>query len=264
MKAVKILLTVILAVLLIVGIAASLFVNNINDVVKTVVEDVGSDTLKTKVTLDNVDIKLLAGRIVLRDLAIANPEGFSSPNIFQLDEIIVHVDILSLLNNTVAIKEISIDGADITAEQKANSTNVKKLLDNVESGTSSPAGDDESTPAATEKILIKVEKFRLANSTARIVTEQWGEKELVLKEIELLNIGGEKGVPASQLAQDILRPIVKELQQSTERRLKEIVKEKAKERLKEKTDAAKDKIKNTIDSAFGEGSVDKLKSLFGK
>jgi len=263
MKASKIFLGLLVAIIAIALLVVLLAVNNINTLVKTAIEEVGTDTLNTAVTVDQVDIELLGGQLVLGGLSVANPEGFTAATIFQMDRIVVAVDLMSLLDSHVLVEQIVIDGAQINAEQKGNRSNVTALLDSIEQSEDSSAedsADEDKTVTETpgESLLISVNQFRLANSSATLLTEQWGEQALTLDELELNNIGGAKGVPPPELAQEVLRPVVKNLQKSVEHLLRAIMMEKAKERLLEKTDAITDKLKDIV----GEDAVDKLKSFF--
>lgn len=260
MKASKVLLGLLVAMIVIVLLVVVLAVNNINTLVKTAIEEVGSDTLNTAVTVDQVDIELLGGQLVLGGLSVANPEGFTAPTIFQMDRITVAVDLLSLLDNHVLVEQIIIDGAQINAEQKGTGSNVTTLLDSIEQSEEGSAEQMPVVESTSEPVLISVNQFRLANSTATLLTEQFGEQALNLEELLLSNIGGAEGVPASQLAQEVLRPVVKSLQKSMERRLKDMVIEKAKQRLLEKTG----KVTEKLNDALGEGAADKLKSLFSR
>jgi len=266
MKASKILLGLPVVIIVIILLIVVIAVNNINTLVKTAIEEVGTDTLNTAVTVDQVDIKLLGGQLLLEGLSVANPEGFTAATIFQMDRIVVAVDLLSLLDNHVSVEQIIIDGAKINAEQKGSSSNVTTLLDSIEQSEDSGAEDSsiqssdaEDKPASEgDPVLISVNQFRLANSTATLLTEQWGSQALTLEAVELNNIGGAEGVPPSQLAEEVLRPVVKNLQKSVERRLRDLMIEKAKQRLLEKSGEITDKLKESL----GTDTVDKLKSLF--
>ncbi len=265
MKVIKVLFGIIAVFIIAVIIIASLVANNINDIVRTVVEDIGSEKLNTKVSLSKADISLMDSRVLLSGLRIDNPDGFSDARIFEMDNVIVDVELLSLLENTVSVKEILIDGAKITVEQKGTSTNVQKLLDDIEQGDETPATvEDAESPSSLDDLLVKVSQFQFVGSSAKLVTEQWGEQDLQLSEIKLKDIGGAKGVPVDELVGEIIRPIVKKLKLATEARLKEIFKEKAKEKLKEKTDVIKGKVTDKLNKALGEGGADKLKSLFSR
>lgn len=263
----------VLSVLLIV-IAVGVFyvVSNINTVVKDAIVQVGSDTLKTTVTLDSVDILLLSSRARLSGLVIANPAGFSAPSLFEMDNIVVDLDVMSLLDRVIDIQEISIDGARVTAEQKGATTNVQALLKSLESGASpsTPVPEQPAEePSAPVDVLIKVGQFDFVNSATELVTEKWGAKDVSIPAIKLSNIGGESGVPPEGLANAIIKPLLKQLNKALKDRLQELLedeaKAKAKEKLEEKEDELKAKIDKKLEEKIGDkDTVDALKSLFSK
>lgn len=265
MKAIKVLFGVIVVFVIVVIIAGSFVANNINGIVQTVVEDIGSETLKTKVTLSKADISLMNSRVLLSGLSIDNPDGFSDAKLFHMDNVVVDVDLMSLLDNTIFVEQLLIDGAKITVEQKGASTNVQKILDNIDRSEDLPTTTEESASSASlDNLLVKVKSFQFVGSSATLVTEQWGEQDLQLAEIKIKDIGGNNGVPIDELVGAIMKPIIKKVKLAAERRLKEIFKEKAQEKLQEKTDELKGKATEKLNKALGEGGVDKLKSLFSK
>ncbi len=268
------LLKVLTVILVIIGAGLFYVASNINNVVKEAIVTVGSDTLKTKVTLDSVDILLLSSRAKLSGLVIANPPGFTAPSLFEMDTIVVDLDILSLMDKLVSVQEITIDGARVTAEQKGTTTNVQTLLKGLESGAAAPAPASEQTETeagASVDVLIKVGQFKFINSATQLVTEQWGEKDVSIPDIELSNIGGEAGVPPEGLANAIIKPLLKQLNTALKDRLQELLedeaKAKAKEKLKEKEDELKEKVDKKLQEELGDDAddtVDAIKSLFSK
>ena len=110
MKLIKISVVLIIVVVIAVGGALFWLSSNINDLVKAVVEQVGTETLKTTVTLEAVDVRLTEGQAQLIGLKIANPKNFTQPNAFEMDKIVVDLNLEVLMEKTVHIKEITIDG----------------------------------------------------------------------------------------------------------------------------------------------------------
>ena len=268
MKVVKLFLGLLLVVVL-VGVAVVFYVaGNINSLVKTAVEDLGSGALKTAVTLESADVNLINNSVSLSGLTIANPKGFSEPYIFHMDLVSVDLDAGSLLNNIVSIEQVVIDGAKIIAEHKGTTTNLQALQRNLPQSKEQPSSETtQQAPKGELDVLIKVGMFRFSNSATRLVSDRWGDRDIELTAIELNDIGGQQGVPPEQLADAVLQPLLKQLNASLEDQLKVIVKDKAKEKLKEKEDELKAKLSSEIEDKLGSGSsetVDSLKSLFSK
>ena len=271
MKLFKVLIVTVLMI------AAALFylANNINGVVKDAVVKAGSEALKTPVTLEAVDIRLLEGRVQLSGLVIANIPGFKAPSLLEMKTVVIGLDIPSLLDNLVNVQHMTIDGARVTAEQKGATTNVQVLLNNLDAGTSpqtqSPEQTDGDSPANVD-LLIKVGQLNFLNSSTTLISDQWGERDVQIPAIKLSHIGGESGVPAEALAHAIAKPLLKQLNGALKDRLQQLLEDKAKAelkakvgaKLKEKEQELKLKMDKKLQEKLGDSAVDAIKSLFSK
>lgn len=271
MKLFKVLVVTVLVI------AAGLFyfADNINGVVKETIVKVSSETLKTPVTLDAVDIQLLDGRVQLSGLVIANMVGFKAPSLLEMKTMEIDFDVSSLLDNLVNVQQMTIDGARVTAEQKGATTNVQVLLNNLDAGTSpktqSPEQTGSNSPANVD-ILIKVGQLNFSNSSTTLISEQWGERDVQIPAIKLSHIGGEFGVPAEALAHAIAKPLLKQLNRVLQDRLQQLLEDKAKTelkakvgaKLKEKEQELKLKMDKKLQEKLGDSAVDAIKSLFSK
>lgn len=264
MKILSGLIVVLILVAVVFGVYLS---NNMNGLVKEAIEDVGSETLKTAVTVEDVNIQLLQGKVSLRGLAVANLPNFNEPTIFQMDEISVGVDVMSLVDSLVNVTEIRIDGAKVTAEQKALGTNIQALLKNLEGDSNETKQPESSESTSSPDIKIRIGEFHFANSVGRLVSDRWGDRDIKIPGVDLANIGGDKGLPPEALADAILKPILKQLNQAIKDSVEGFVKEKAKEKLKEKEDELKGKLNEKLKEKLGDDASDKVdavKSLFSR
>jgi uncharacterized protein involved in outer membrane biogenesis len=262
MKFLKIIGGLVLVIVILLVVAGFFVANNINGLVKDAVEDVGSSTLKTSVTLGSANLKLMQGRVQLSGLTIANPEGFGQQNIFEMNDIVVSLELASLLDNIVEVKEISVDGMRVVAEQKGTSTNLQALLKNVDSGAQQPSSEPEGEGTALD-VLIKVGQLNFTNGSMQLVSDRWGESDLPLPTIKLTSIGGSSGVPPDQLAEKILQPLLKQVISNLEQGIKQLVEGKAKEKLRAKEDELKEKLNSKLGDKLGT-DTDSLKSLFSR
>lgn len=100
--------------------------------VKMGIETAGSKTLNVGVSVDDVDLSIFGGKIGMEGLVIDNPEGYKNEKFLQLRDGRVKVSIGSLLSDTVKIKEIKLDGIQLTLEQKGvTSNNLKDILNSL-------------------------------------------------------------------------------------------------------------------------------------
>lgn len=262
MKIIKILGGLLALSALLIVISVYWLANNINGIVKTAIEEVGSDTLKTEVRVADVDIDLKASKVSLSGLTIANVAGFDAPLLFKMDQVAVDLEPASLLEKTIEIKSVLIDGTKVVAEQKGATTNLQALLDNLPKGepaqAEKPVNETEQGNSEPLDVLIKVGAFDFTNTSTQLITEQFGEREVNSPDVRLRNLGGDTGVPPEQLAQAIIQPLIKQVSKAVENYLKQMVEDAAKEKLTEK----EQELKSKIDEKYGEGSGDALKKLF--
>lgn len=250
MKIVKILGWTLLALVAFIALSVYLTANNLDGIVKQAIERVGSQTLGTEVRLDRVDIKLTEGRAELSGLKIRNLPGFQAKNLFSLDKISVALNLEAMVDKIVDITDVTIDGVHVVAEQKGNTTNIQQLVDKLPQ--SNEASSKKAGGSGASGIRVKIRRFRFADSSARLVTDRWGERTLSIPAITLNHLGGEKGVPPEALANAILRPLLKQINQSVRDNLRDVVEKKAREALKQKQDDLKSRYQSKLKEKLGD------------
>lgn len=154
----------------------------------------GPSITQTTVELDSVDLSLLSGKCTLKGLAIGNPEGYRDANLFYLGQIDIDLDLQSLTSDKIIINKIHILQPEISYEQELTSSNVKKLINNVneftksEESSAKPAATEEPAQedAASKQVVIK----DLVIDEGKIYASLLGAGlELPLMKIEMQNIG---------------------------------------------------------------------------
>jgi hypothetical protein len=163
----------------------------INKTIKTGVETYGPQVTQTDVTLEDVNISILSGSGSLKNLNIGNPEGYKSENIFALGEIDVNVEIGSLLSDKIIIEHIIIRKPEISYEKTLMSSNVKKLMKNIEEFTgpkTEPATPEEPEPQEPSSKQVVVKKLLIEGGS--IYVGAMGVGQVVpLPTIEMTDIG---------------------------------------------------------------------------
>jgi len=119
----------VLVVVIVIGVVVLL--SNLDSIIKTAVEEVGSDATQAKVTLSEVEISADEGKAALRGFSVSNPARFETPSAFKLGEVAVTLDIGSVTEETVHIKEILNSGPEVTYEWKSDGSNLEVLQRNV-------------------------------------------------------------------------------------------------------------------------------------
>lgn len=249
-KAVKIILGLLAVAVVAIGILTVLVFQNLDAIIKRVIEDVGSEVVGTSVSVAEVKFTLQEGRGEIRGLRIANPPGFSSPSAFEMAEIAVQVDPKSLTGPVIVINEVLVDGAQLTAEQKGTGTNLKQLLDGMKSTGEEPAPPPDDQPS---DVRLMLEKFSFVNSAAMVKTEQLGDKSLKLPDIRMRDIGDkEVGLTPNQLAGRMLSTVIRQAERAVKDYLENLVK-----------DAAKKEVEKRVDEKLGTENREKLEGLKG-
>lgn len=171
-------------------------------VVRRAGETFGPQLLGVPVQIEHVDVKTWRGRAVLRGVAIGNPEGFETPQMFELGELRIVLSLTTLLTDTVHIHELSIRDPRVTYELRGRQSNIGVLLDGLEKS----AGEAEETPA--RKII--VDRFLFEGGRLGFSTILTGGRAVTvpLPTIELQDLGKRSGGLAGvELALQITRSI---------------------------------------------------------
>jgi hypothetical protein len=206
MKKIKRIVVVLFVVLLIVVVSAALLVKVAGGrALKYGIETIGSSTLKVKVTVEDVSLSILRGKLKLKGLVIANPPDYKEyENLLELDSGKIDVNMKSLLGDTVAIKDLTLDGISLVIEQKdIRGNNLQDVLNNL------PAGEDAEADPDAKKLHI--DKLTITNTTVTAkllpLPGRATDVELKLEPIEMNNLGADNKMTTAILTAKILQAI---------------------------------------------------------
>jgi hypothetical protein len=220
-------------ILVVIAIGVSVVVQNVDGIVKGLIEEIGSEITGTKVTVGEVAISLTEGSGTIKGLKVNNPEGFSKANIFEIDQISLDIDPTSLAGSVYVIDEVLIDGARVLAEQTATSSNVEAIMANVEKASSSTGdttgSDDGASSEASADIQLAVSKFSFVNSSAKLITTEFGEHALDIPNIRLTNLGNaENGLTPDELAAEVVSSMTREIKKAVQNKINSLIEDGAK------------------------------------
>ncbi len=241
----KIVLGIVAAVALILVVVMTLIVSNLDRLVKTVVEEVGSDVAGVPVTLASAEISLTDGRGTLRGLAIGNPPGFDADKAFELDAISIAVDLDSLAGDVVVLSEVLVDGARVNFEQNSSRNNLKTLQDNLGSGA-----DSSSSQEGDVKLIVHLFRFSNGEITASVAGLEQA-RQVAIPTVEVREVGRKSaGATAGEVARALLEPVVRGALSAATSAVSDAavdaLKDSAKEKAQEQIDEAKDKLKGLL------------------
>jgi len=240
MKIVKILASIIIIVLLLCGGALWFFAGgSLNEFVKQQIETNGSQVTEQNVTVRKVDIKLMQGAGSILDINLSNPSKYKQPHAFTLGEITLDINLASLKKmEPIIIDALIIKNPKAFAEfTSAGSSNFQDLIKAIEKNTAN-TNSEKTSPASSkdqeQRIIVK--KIVLEGTALAIDLSTLGNKvhSVTIPSINLQSIGGESGIPASQLGGEIVKQTLNKLWQQTKKVQKDKLVDKAKNSLKEK------------------------------
>ncbi|OGT73692.1 MAG: hypothetical protein A3H44_09210 [Gammaproteobacteria bacterium RIFCSPLOWO2_02_FULL_57_10] len=193
-----------LAVLvLIAGAAAYLYLET---AVRSRIETAASSALGTQVSVSGVILSPFSGKGSVRELKVANPEGFSTPYAIELSSLDFEVDLDTVFADVIQINSIIVREARISYETRLITDNIRTLIDNI------PAREAESTPTdspARKRVIIR--DFQMIDPRINVFALV-GSAPIALPNIQIENIG-ESNAPATipEASREILGALYRSL-----------------------------------------------------
>ena len=211
----KVLIGVVVVLLILGGGVVYVFMNA-GGIIKQVVEDVGSEATKTKVTLNKVDLSIQSGEAALRGFQMGNPSGFKTAKAMSFGIVSVKIDPDSVTKDVIVVREILIEKPEITYEfASAGGSNFDAIQKNVDAyAKSKGAGGGGSQQASSseggKKVIIEHLYVRGGKIGVSADFLQGKEMNASLPSIHLKDIGKKSnGATAAEVADQLLTEINK-------------------------------------------------------
>jgi len=243
------------ALLLLIAGGAFIFLSGdaINALIKKQIEQVGSKVTEQSVTVAKVDMKLLKGAGTIHGLVLANPSKYSAPSVFLLNEVTLDINLKSLTTDLIIIDQIIIDKPEAVVEFDENGgANIKDILDAIKRNTASNSASQSEQKSTTGKAepIIRVNKFVLTGVALTVDLTKLGNKahRATLADINLTNIGGQAGMPASQLGAELVKQALSSIWKQAKQEQTEILKGEVEDEIKDKV---KEKLGGLLDKLNG-------------
>ncbi len=163
----------------------------LGSIVKAAVETFGPKLTKAEVRVGLVTLSPFSGSGQVRSVFIGNPAGFKTPSAFELGSVRVGVDLKSLASDKIVVREIVIEGPEITFEGTLSGSNLGRIQENVESFV--PAGNSSAKSGPAPKVVIGL--FRVTGGKVKLSLAGLAGKSVTvpLPDIELRDIGKSSG-----------------------------------------------------------------------
>jgi uncharacterized protein involved in outer membrane biogenesis len=212
MKKLIIRLLIALVVLIIVaGLGVRLF---LDAAIKRGVETFGPKLTKVDIKLQSVNLSLLSGSGSIKGLVVGNPEGFKEPSAIRVGYASLTLKSSSVFSDKIIIKSIKVEGPEITYETTLKTSNLKKILSNIEETTGGgqkepakpqePAKPKEAKPAKK----LQVDDFLIAGAKVHVSLTGLGGATVPLPDIHLQDLGtGPDGITPAELTKRVMQAI---------------------------------------------------------
>lgn len=201
-----------LAFLVVIGAGGYYLFNNLDVIVRKLVNKYGSQVTGTEVDLQGFSINLANGEGKIGKFTVANPKGYTAPYLFSTDGVFVKVDIKSLTSDTIVIEEIRVEKPSMTYEMVSlTQNNIAQIMDNVKKNTQkaeaqeakpqTPAKEEAKSSEGGKKVVINKISINGINLEAAIQTPaipgvseaKTISQSIVLPNIVIKDIGKDKG-----------------------------------------------------------------------
>ena len=216
-------------------------------------EELLTRAVGTEVTIESIDVALGDGELTILGLTVANPAGFHTPHALEADEVRVSMELASLLEDTVVVREIAVEKPLFAYEIGREGSNLEALQRNAESFAGSgggTSGEGTSGDGPTRRILIEnlhVRGGRVAASAVFLKGKSW---EVPLPDIHLRNLSsGEDGIAAGGVVREVTTEIARNARRSVAP-IRELAGE-IEDRISDKASEVVEKLKRKLEKGSG-------------
>jgi hypothetical protein len=172
-------------------------------IVKYALEYYGPKVAGVDVKIGEVILSPRNGRGAVRAIEIGNPSGFSGPRAMRIGEASLWIEPATIRSPIVLIHEIAVAEPSITYERGGKSNNLavieKRISDSAAVAQSAPTG---TSPVSGEKRRYIIERFVIRGAKVTMTNSALKGQGVTfdLPDIEMKNIGGDRGVTADEAA----------------------------------------------------------------
>lgn len=198
--------------------------NNLDNDVRNLIIEYGSEITGTQVNLDSVKLDLKQGIGSLNQFTLKNPKGFATDYAIKFNKAELDLEVDTVLSDVIVIEKFSIDGASINYEDMNGKTNFDQIKANVDQYLKAKKADEKTTArnnqsneektansaeVKKEKRFI-IKRFEILNTEAKASMKLLGKRtvEVKLANIYLNNLGqSEGGLSSEKLTESIVNAI---------------------------------------------------------
>ena len=195
LKILRVIVLVILVLIVAIVIAVNLFADR---AVKAGIESTATRALNVEVSVSDVDLSIISGKLVLQNFSIGNPPAYQHDKLLVLKNSEIEVEAKSLLSDVVNIKQIRIDNVDVIIEQHSVSEN--NLHDVIQAASKTD-----------EWKKLRIDNLEISDITVKVYlmtnAEQTEPITLALSPIKMTNLGRDNKMDIAALLKEIILAI---------------------------------------------------------
>jgi len=173
----------------------------VDGIVKSGIEEHGSQLMGTEVRVDGVSISLFSGSGSISGFTVQNPEDFSEEVAVEIEEMSIEMDVSSLFSEVILIEGITIKSPNVFFEQKGFGANLKVLNDSM----AAASGASSEKAMIIKHLFIEAGTIKVSTSIDR---ERSGEASF--SSIELEGIGRDGNNTISDAVRQVIEPILEQ------------------------------------------------------
>ncbi len=200
--------------LLLLAVAGALVLTlTIDGIVRSSIEQIGSEMTETRVTVDGVSLSLLSGEGTITGFRVGNPEGYATAHALAVNDVYIKLDVRSLLTDEIVVEQIRVAAPFIVVEQKLTGNNLQTILNSINrkaAKTEAPDAPTEKPPEETTDTRLVITHFLLTDGSVNLYTGIGGERKarVSMSAVELHDLGRDDSSPA---AEQVIRQIAEKI-----------------------------------------------------
>ncbi len=200
---------------------------NMDNMAKNFAEQAASDALGVPVTIGKMKILLENKKVIVSNIAVSNPKGYSKPNAITINEITVTGESFSTALLTFA--NISVDGTAVNLEVNEKGTNLGDLKKRAEQKSVSSKPTNSSAKQSSEdkpkhdnkqkdlKVIVK--NFALTSAQLTPSVTLLGNNDLATVKVPDIHLSGigekENGILAEEAIAQIMNSVLERFNESS-------------------------------------------------
>jgi hypothetical protein len=205
-KSIKTTSIVLLAVLTLVAVVVIAIDIVADYALKAGVEVAATKTLNVGVSVGEIDLAIMAGKLGISNLLINNPPGYQHDKLLELKDAQIEVNVKSLLSDRVSIRNIKLDGVDVVLEQRGVSgNNLQDIIKTISEGRKAKGEIGKG------KRKLHIDNLEISNITVKAkllpVPGRADTITLKLDPIVMTNLGSDNKLDMAELSGRILLAI---------------------------------------------------------